>query len=533
MKNHTLVLLALTLGLVATLVAGLAAYLMPHIPLIWQVSLGVALAGFIAYLAMDWKSVGDIFSKKKTRYGLNAVAMSIIALGITVFLNLIANEHDWKKDFTKNQTHTLSEQSVKVVKSLTEPVTIKAFVDPRNKLDFQNIFERYTYHGDKLKFEFVDLDKDPRLVEQYKVKPGGSLIVESAARTARIDNLAGPDDPKIEEKITNAIIQVAKGDKKKIYFTSGHGERLPTDTGKEGYSTIKDTLEAGRYSVQELVTLQTEKMPADAEIVIVAGPKTDFMEGEIKLLEDYVHNGGKLLFMVEPESTPTIKPFLGRFGAEWNPKKTVYEANPLQKLLAGGNPLFPVVTAYDPTSEITKELRQLSFFPVPTPIEKSPTAPKELKIASLFSTSTRSLEVMLQGDRVKVDEKKDRKGPLSLALSIVGPANKAAAPAPKPEDKKEGEDKKDPEYRMVVVGDADFASNGPVNFGVNSDLFQNMLSWLAQEEDLISIRPKPTDQREFEITEMRAKLIHVASVYLLPALLLLSGFAVWMSRRNR
>lgn len=298
--------------------------------------------------------------------------------------------------------------------------------------------------------------------------------------------------------------------------------------------------------MEELPLLQKEAVPADAEILVVAAPKTDFMDHELKMMETYLKTGGKALFLVEPMSTPTLKPFLEKFGAQWLPKKTVFETNPLQKLAAGGNPLIPVVTSYDPTHEITRDARQLSYFPIPTPIEKMAKIPSDLKVTSLFSTSNRSLEVEMMGDKVKLNEKTDRKGPLSLALAIAGTVEKKEAKVDKADkagkseekvegktaEKKETEAPKNKEYRVVVVGDADFACNGPVRHGINGDLFQNMLSWLAQEEDLISIRPKPADTREFEITEVKTRIIHFASVILLPLIMLISGFAVWASRRR-
>ena len=162
--------------------------------------------------------------------------MTLVVLAIVIFLNLIFADHDLKKDFTKNRLHTLSEQSLKVIKGLSSEIRLKAFVNPNQVQEFQQLFDKYTYHNKMLKTEFVDVDKDPLVVKKYNIRQPGTIIVESDTRSSRVDNLMGPDDPKVEEKLTNAIIQVAKGDKKKIYFLVGHGEHLISDTGREGYS---------------------------------------------------------------------------------------------------------------------------------------------------------------------------------------------------------------------------------------------------------------------------------------------------------
>jgi ABC-type uncharacterized transport system involved in gliding motility auxiliary subunit len=277
-KNKQTSLILGLAALFALVVSAVTAYLYPHLPLIWQAALGLGIAGLIGFVVLEKASLATLFSKRTTQYGLNSIFMSIVALVITVVLNLIANEHDIKKDLTKNKIHTLSAQSIKVLRDMKTEVRLRTFANPDQVQNFQKIFDKYTYYTKMLKPDFVDVDKEPMAVQKYKVKQAGTIVVESEARTVNIDNIYGPDDPKVEEKLTNAIIQVAKGDKKKIYFLSGHGERMPSDSGKEGYSEIKEALENGRYKVEDLVLLDKERVPADAEIVIIPGAKSDFME---------------------------------------------------------------------------------------------------------------------------------------------------------------------------------------------------------------------------------------------------------------
>lgn len=524
-------MISIIVALAATAVSAISAYLIPETALVWKISLGVAVVAYGVYFVKEKSFFVELFSRRSTKYGLNAVIMSILGFGILIFVNLIATKYDIKKDLTKNKLHTLSDESIKVLQNLPGEVRLKAFINPSQMGEFEHIFEKYTYYTPKLKKEYIDVDKDPFVVQKYNIKQAGTLIVESETRTSRVENLFGADDPKLEEKITNAIIQVAKGDKKKIYYISGHGEKLLSDTGREGYSEMKEQLESGRYKVEELILIEKGAVPEDADIVMMAGPKSDLLEPEIKAIESYLARGGKCLFLVEPTSSPTLKALLAKYGAVFNSKKTVVELNPLQQL-AGGNPLTPIVTNYSKESEITRDSKQISLFPIATPIEKMEKVPGEYKVTSLFSTSAKSFESDLKDNQVKPNPKTDRKGPLSLAVSISG---KAAGKADelkttkdsKPESKKEGE------FRLLVVGDSDFASNSGRRFGINSDLFQNMLSWLAHEEDLISIRPRPVNTSEFEITETRMRVINLASIVFAPFLMFSAGLGVWVSRRRR
>lgn len=532
MDRNMLIIVSGIVALLMGIVGAVTAYLLPHIPLVWQVSLGISAVALIAYITLDRTAIFGTLARKNTRYGLNSVVMVFIGLGIAVMVNLIASKYDVKKDITKNKLHTLSDQTVKVLNGLTQDVNLKLFINPQQQLEFDRVLDKYMSQSKKLHKEIVDTDKDPMLVSKYAVKQLGTIIVESQSRTARVE-MPNPDDAKVEEKLTNAIIQVAKGEKKKIYFTTGHGERLVSDAGREGFSQVKETLEAGRYNVQELLLMEKDKIPTDAEIVVIAGAKSNFLDHELKMLESYVKGGGKLLAMVEPLGTPTLKPFLEGLGADWNPKKVIVETNPLQQL-AGGNPLTPVVVSYDPSHEITREARQPTIFPIAAPIEKAKFVPAGANITTLFSTSNKSFESVLANNQVKVDQKGDRKGPLSLALAITGKVfdKKETEPAKTPDAKPE-DAAKQAEYRVIVVGDSDFASNQARNYSMNSDMFQNMLSWLSHEEDLIAIRPKATDSSQFDITAERMRIIYLASIGIAPLLFFASAFAMWLSRRRR
>lgn len=507
-------------SLVVGLIALATAYLASEIPLVWQVLGGISLMLFVAHVLLNISSYKTIFQRKTTLLGLRSIINAVLVLAIVVVLNLIVGNYDLKKDITKNKIHTLSDQSIKVVEGLKSEVFLRAFVNPTQVQEFENIFSKYTYYSKQLKREFVDVDKDPLLVQKYNIRTAGTVVVESGDRNVRVENLSGPDDPKLEEKLTNAIIAVTKGGKKKLYALSGHGERLVSDTSREGFSEIKAALESGRYQVEEFSILEKGAIPADAEIIMVAGPKTEFMAQEYQAMEKFLLGGGKMLFMVEPTSPKSVRDFLLKFGADWKPKKVVLETNSLQQL-AGGNPLTPIVNSYDRSHEITRDSKQLTLFPISTPVEKASKIPEGETVTGLFSSSAKSLETDLQGDRVKVNQATDRKGPLSLALAISAPI------------KKKEESEKTKEFRLIVVGDSDFASNQARQFGMNADLFQNMLSWLAQEEDLIAIRPKSASESQFDITEQRSRIINLASIVIAPLIMFVSGISVWVSRRRR
>jgi ABC-type uncharacterized transport system involved in gliding motility auxiliary subunit len=87
---------------------------------------------------------------------------------------------------------------------------------------------------------------------------------------------------------------------------------------------------------------------------------------------------------------------------------------------------------------------------------------------------------------------------------------------------------------VVIFGDADFVSNQinqlPIQSN-NRDLFLNAANWLAEQEDLINVRARPTETRQMLLQGWQSNLIFYSSVLFLPLAVLAAGVAVWWSRR--
>jgi len=89
-----------------------------------------------------------------------------------------------------------------------------------------------------------------------------------------------------------------------------------------------------------------------------------------------------------------------------------------------------------------------------------------------------------------------------------------------------------PETRVVVAGDSDFASNAALNAQGNRDWFLNTASWLAQQEDLISIRAKDPGDRRVDLTAAQSENIFWLTLAVIPALLIGNGIRVFWKRRK-
>lgn len=94
-------MISIILALASTLTSAISAYLVSENSLIWQISLGLAVVFYGVYLYLERRFFLEVFSRKTTQYGINAVLVSVIGFGILVFVNLIATKYDIKKDLQK------------------------------------------------------------------------------------------------------------------------------------------------------------------------------------------------------------------------------------------------------------------------------------------------------------------------------------------------------------------------------------------------------------------------------------------------
>jgi ABC-type uncharacterized transport system involved in gliding motility auxiliary subunit len=290
-----------------------------------------------------------------------------------------------------------------------------------------------------------------------------------------------------------------------------------------------------------------EGVPADASVVVIAGPATDYYQPEIDAIRTYLRKGGKALFMLDPivgegaRPTPLLEGLLKEWGISLG-HDVVIDASGMGKLF-GADATVPVVMTYT-SHPVTQNFDLLTAFPLAQSVKGE--AGAEMGLANtenVLETSERSwsesdIKSLLAG---KVSPDGDPKGPIKIALSLSmdapdAPASAAdAATAGKPAEgnKPAGSEDapKKPQMRIMVVGDSDFASNAVLGIQGNADLFVNMANWLTQQEDLISIRPRDAGDRRITMTSDQQRNLFWMSLLLIPGLILGSGVYTWSKRR--
>jgi ABC-type uncharacterized transport system involved in gliding motility auxiliary subunit len=206
----------------------------------------------------------------------------------------------------------------------------------------------------------------------------------------------------------------------------------------------------------------------------------------------------------------SLKQFLGKYGVELG-DDLVIEVNPIGQAFGIG-PEVPIVQQYE-THAITRDMTGVTtLFPLTRTVTPAKAAPQGMTVQALAKTSAQSWgetdrASLLQG-QVKPDPQ-DPKGP--LPVSVVATKDKA---------------------RIVVDGTSNIAANQFLNLQGNRDFFLNSVSWLAEEEDLISIRPKDVKQTPVFLTSQQGQLVFLVPVIIIPGLVLVGGIIAVVRRRS-
>jgi ABC-type uncharacterized transport system involved in gliding motility auxiliary subunit len=495
-----------------------------------QYSRPLALAGLVCvliYVAGLWQEFAKFFARRQARYGALLVLNVLVVFGILVLINIIGKSQNKRWDLTANKQFSLSDQSRNVLGKLDSPLQILVFAQEPDFARFQDKLKEYEYTSKKVATEYIDPDKKRAVAQQNQVTQYNTIVIAYKGRTERVtsDN---------EQDITNGIIKVVSGQQRKVYFTQGHGEKDTTSSEREGYNTIATALGKENYTVDKLVLAQQGAIPDDAAVVIVAGPRNDFFPPEIEALKKYLEKGGKLLLELDPPDKADGPPAtnLIALAHDWGVQvgnNVVVDVSGMGRLI-GTDASVPIAANY-PSHPITARFSFITAYPLAR--EASPVSggvnghtAQPFVESSPRSWAETDIKALLTTGQVSLDESKgDKKGPITIGSAVSAPVGGATPPS------KPGDDAPKPETRVVVIGDSDFAENGVLGVQGNRDLFMNIVGWLSQQENLISIRPKEADDRRVTLTATQQNNITWLSLLVIPAFVFGTGVYTWWRRR--
>lgn len=446
-------------------------------------------------------------SLKNNLKWLRLFASIILLLSVLTTLAWLTHKYSWSFDWTRDNRNSLSQTSQDVLQQIEQPLTITILIDlaANKRTILRRKIAKYQRYKQDISLKFLDTDRQIEQAKELLLFNAGQVRIDYADRYEIVDQAS-------EAGITNALQRLRRNKKPWIGFIKGHGERDPFQEDKQGFSTLRKSLETGGMQVQDFNLLETTTIPDNLDALVIAAPQSTLLAGEEKLVIEYVQSGGNLLWLQDPnraEHTPNLNQ---KFGIRWI-AGTIIDANKeLRSILGIQHPAVVPVIEYQ-AHAITEKLKNQTLYPFASAFEIS--KDQGWRVQPLFYSLPRAWsETAVSGsDRaVFSSEDGDTAGPLLMAASFT-------------------RGKADNKQRVIIVGDSDFMANAYIGHGENLALSAAMLQWLSHDDEGISLLPyQPPD---ISIQLSNTSIISLASAYLLVLPLGVLIIGIYIARKRR
>jgi len=489
----------------------------------------------------DDKTLAVVASKGRHFFsGVNALTAIVLMSLIWYMLNYLSSRHYERYDISKMQFYSLSERSHDILNQLRYPVEAYVIVPTSSKL-FDHIQASITvyeaHENSNVSVQYIDPHRDLTEVQNLSQRFNLGLINNSVIfasqnkhRIVPIDDLIIKDErePDIEnveknvrfkflaeQKFSGAIYDVSQGENSKVYFLSGHGEHEPSDhTAAKGYSKMAHYLSDNFINFKRLRLAERLEVPDDCDALVIAGPTRKFSQPELIAISDYLNNNGRVLMLLESFAYSGLEDILIDWGVSIGENKVIDK-----KFAVNSSQVSVYDYAAHPVSDKLKNIQTSFFSPCSVDLVKleDDATDRPRGVVLINSSSNSWAEVDAETSPEVFDENKDRKGPIPIAVAIERGVG-------------ENIDVSIESTRIVIVGDADFLSNGLLSAG-SLDFLSYALNWLIDNETDISIPPKVFDQISIALDKKGLDKLFFLSVLGLPSIFGLLAFLVWLRRK--
>ncbi len=460
-------------------------------------------------------------------------------LGLAALANVALVLHDAHFDLTREGVFTPAKEAENVVDGLSRDVKLTYFYqsqdqEGRRAKDMVEVLGR---RNPRLHVRTVDPDKQPTVADTYGVRIYNAAVLETDGRRIQVMSTD-------ENQIALGILRVIREQVTTVCFLEGHDE-YPMENfefhahfeGVAGHShgegssaivemrfhgvgRLRRAVESFGYDVRKIVPATLTAIPADCAAVLDANPRTTYLPGESDLLFAYLAQGGAAIlmydlgFVLEPRLTAGLK----KIGVVVEPDVVI---DPLDHYST--DPEVVAVPVYE-RHPITRNVA-LTFFPGIRSLTLLP-PPPGVTSGPLFLSSpqsyTRAVQPVAQRQpgresAVPSPRTTDLPGRRTLAAALEGTwPGEAAGFKP---------------FRLVVVGDGDFASNSFLPYMANSDLALAMVRWALREERTPSVAVRIPVPPLVLLTKSQMQRIFLGIELLLPLGVMAVGAVVWWRRR--
>ncbi len=429
------------------------------------------------------------------------VALVLMLAGLAGWLG---ERHALRFDWTADRAHTLAEPSLRALAEFSGPIELTAFVRPGGPLvdRVDALLERYLRAYPELRVERLNPDLAPARVRELGIGAEGELVLAYAGRREIVRELN-------EQAVTNALLALARDEIRHVRLLAGHGERRMSgeanhDLGRFGEELTRTGLKLESYSAAI-----SGAVPDPTALLVIAGPRSALLPGELAQLEAYIDRGGNLLWLDDPDLVAILEPLADRLGVRFIPGVAV---DAVGQAYGIGDPSFAVIAQY-PLHPVTEGLAVVTVFPQARALELVPDS--GWNGVPLLQTLARSWVESGPVDGTISQDGDERRGPLLLGLALTRPRAGGG------------------EQRVAVIGDGDFLANTYLGNGGNLEFGLRLVNWLVADDDLVTIPPRAAPDRNLALSQLEIAIIAFGFLVVAPLSLLGLGFGTWWHRHHR
>jgi ABC-type uncharacterized transport system involved in gliding motility auxiliary subunit len=481
-------------------------------------SFAIGILALAVFIFLNREAITLFSRKRSSRHGANMLVMILLFACIVIIIQALSSRHNARIDLTRNQRFSLSGQTTNLLDRLNKDIEIHAFFK-RGSPDRQwaeSFIKQYAHKSERVRPQFVDPDQNPQLAQDMGVTNYGMTVVKCGPRKELLTELN-------EGSLTNAILKVYRDTVKGVYIVKGHGEKNPRNKELNGYSFMSEAVEADNYSVYTISLLEVDSIPSDCYLLIIAGPENDYLPSEIDIIEEYLSRGRNAIIMIDPQTElPNVEALLARYNVALDNNIIIDHYS----RRSGGDYRVPLVSEYE-NHPITRNFNESIFFP----LARSVRIIEELQLGDVearyliktgkFAWGESDMEGIRLGSAALGEE--DVAAPVPIA--VIATRKMAIADT-------SGTGGTSKTSTIIVFGDSDFANNSSLKILGNDDFLLNTVNFLAEEEDMISIRPKQALGDRVYLSPSQERFIFLVSVVVLPLIVIVFGTSIYMRRRK-
>lgn len=479
--------------------------------------------------------------------GINMAVSILLAAAVMVLINRLAWHYNYRWNVSWDRYYALSDKTMGLIDSLKEDLDVTALFQKGNPAfnDVYRLLREYEYADAELnsprriRLQIIDTDRDLTEAREkavhYDIHNPNVVVFDVNGRTKYVEakdlsdyeyTLKGgaPVKRRIsfkgEQAFSSAILSVSQAARPKVYFLRGHGEHSIDDySSQSGYSRIATLMRRDNMDVKSLVLSDVSGVPSDCSLLLVAGADRKISDAEIEMISSYLDRNGRLMVLLDPAVNTGMEKMLERWGVK------LAEDVVVGPTLSGRD---LIVNEYGEHPAVKRLAGLVTMFYMPRSVEVMAgfdsgvvTASDKPRAAVLAYSSEAWAEMNLSENPARFHEGIDRTGPVSTAVAVEKGAMGGIDVEIKP-------------TRIVVVGDSLFVSNGTLEkaVGGNVDFLLSTVSWLLERESLMAVSAKSPYELRLDMNFDQMKLMTLFTVCLLPVIMGLTGFLVWLKRRS-